>query len=147
MRSQPVAGFSKRMKSITGPPRILWRSHHVCTKRVQLDVSQAVVPIALVLQNGGTVAFVPYRTRASVFAIEIVSVTNADYSHRPCERTILCRRDDEVIVRRHERVGIDVDAVTPGGSDDDAHQVLVIVLVADDGAAVDAARKYMDAEI
>jgi len=44
-------------------------------------------------------------------------------------------------------VGIEVDAVTPGGSDDDTQQVLVIVLVANNGASVDTARKYMNAEV
>jgi predicted acetyltransferase len=116
-------------------------------ERVQIDVSETVVPVALVVERRGAKTLVLDCARSTIFLVEIERVTNADLLHRLGERSGPRWRHDQMVVRRHQRKGVDLDAVRQTRRDDGAQQVVVIRLVADDGAAVDPAWKDMDALI
>src|SRR3954471_4015927 len=120
MWRQPIARLSERVKSVAGPSPLVRRIDQVRAQSGEFDVYEVVIPVALSLQKNAAVAFVPQRAAAPIFPVVMARVPTANLHHHFGECAAGGRRDNQMIVRRHERERIDLNAMLSRGLDDRA---------------------------
>src|SRR5712671_1310977 len=118
MWSQPVARLSKRMNAVAAPTVIFGSRHHMGREGIQLHIPQAVVTVALVVEQDGAIALIPHRADSAVFSIEVPRVAKTDLLHRVRENTFVRWRDDHVVMRCHQRERMDANAMASRRPDD-----------------------------
>ena len=89
----------------------------------------------------GIVALVPDRADSAVFAVEMLGLPNSYGLHHSTKPTLSARGRDEVVVRRHDREGVNGYVVLARCGVDGLKQMLDVPIVTHDREPIDATRE------
>ncbi len=119
---------------VTGPTLLLWFRHEVRPHRVQVKVREEMLQVVLVLHELALVSAAEQRAVPGVDAIETAGVVPIDVLHGPGDIPGHGAQE-QVIVTRHQRVGVDLDAAPKHGLSDDIEEEVAVKVFVEDGSA------------